>query len=55
MSPAKTAESIEMPYGMCTWVGPRKHILDEGAHWRHRVNTLNCPCAAALRPFCQLL
>jgi len=27
---AKTAEPIEMLFGMWTWVGPRKHVLDGG-------------------------
>jgi len=27
MSPAKTAELIEMPFGLWTRVGPRKHVL----------------------------
>ena len=26
--PAKTAEPIEMPFGLRTWVGPRNHVLD---------------------------
>jgi len=30
MSPAKTAEPIEMPFGMWTWVSPRYHVLDRG-------------------------
>jgi len=25
----KTAEPIEMPFGLRTWVGPRNHVLDE--------------------------
>ena len=28
MSPAKTAEPIEMPSGLRTWLGPRDHVLD---------------------------
>ena len=28
----KTAEQIEMPFGVWTRVGPRKHVLDGGAH-----------------------
>jgi len=28
VSPAKTAEPIEMPFGLWTRVGPRKHVLD---------------------------
>ena len=30
VSPAKTAEPIEMPFGLWTQVGPRNHVLDEG-------------------------
>ena len=28
VNPAKTAESIEMPFGMLTRVGPANHVLD---------------------------
>jgi len=28
MIPAKTAELTEMPFGLCTWVGPRSQLLD---------------------------
>jgi len=28
VSPAKTAEPIEVPFGLGTWVGPRNHVLD---------------------------
>jgi len=28
MSCANTAERIEMPFQMWTWVGPRNHVLD---------------------------
>ena len=31
VSHAKTAESIEMPFGLWTRVGPRNHVLDGGA------------------------
>ena len=50
MSCAKTAEPIEMPFGVWTWVGPRKHVLDEGAHWHNLANTIEpsmCGGAAA--------
>ena len=30
MSPAKTAEEIEMPFGLRTWMGPGNHVLDRG-------------------------
>ena len=39
MSPAKTAEPIEMPFGTWIQVGPRKHVLDGSAHWRNLANT----------------
>ena len=49
------AEPIEMLFGVWTRVGPRKHVLD-GVHidatWRIQ---LNRPCAAAMRPFVELL
>jgi len=28
VSPAKTAEPIEMPFGFRTWVGQRNHVID---------------------------
>jgi len=28
VSPAKTAEAIEMPFGLRTWVDPGNHVLD---------------------------
>jgi len=30
VSPAKTAEEIEMPFGLRTWMGPGNHVLDRG-------------------------
>jgi len=50
MTCAKTAEAVEMSFRMWTWVGPRKHVLDGGAHWRHMVNTIEpsmCGISAA--------
>jgi len=47
----KTTEPIEMPFGVWTRVGPRKHVLGgvhTGVTWRI---PLNCPCVAATRPF----
>jgi len=32
LSPAKTAEPMEMPFRMWTRVGPVNHVLDEGPH-----------------------
>jgi len=28
VSPAKTAEPIEMPFGLWVWMGPRNNVLD---------------------------
>ena len=28
VSCAKTAEPIEMPFGLWAWMGPRNHVLD---------------------------
>jgi len=39
VSCAKTAEPIEMLFGIWTRLGPRKHVLGEGAHWRNLTNT----------------
>jgi len=36
----KTAEPNEMPFGLWTRVGARKHVLDGGAHWCHLANTI---------------
>jgi len=54
VSCVKTVEPIEVPFGIWTRVGPRKHVLEVnvGASWRIR---LNRPCAAAMRPFIKLL
>jgi len=50
----KRVELIEMPFGLWTRVGPSKHVLGgvhTGATWRI---PLNCPCAAAMQPFCEI-
>jgi len=54
VSPVEIAERIEMLFGLRTWVGPRKHVLDKGAHWRHLANTIEPSIAAAMQPFCQI-
>jgi len=33
VSCTKTAEPIEMPFGIWALCGPRKHVLVEGVHW----------------------
>ena len=37
---AKTAEPIEMPFRFWTQLGPRKHVLHWGVHWRQPANTI---------------
>ena len=39
---AKAAEPIKMLFGVWTrlTVGPKQHVLDEGAHWRQLTNTI---------------
>jgi len=40
VNPTKTAEPIEMAFGMWTWVDQRNHVLDEGPdHRMQRVNS----------------
>jgi len=54
VSPAKTAEPIEIPFELWTQVGPVNHVLygvHIGATWRMR---LNRSCAAAMWPYCQI-
>jgi len=53
---AKMAEWIEMPFGLWTLVGQRKHTrilggVHIGTIWQI---LLNHPCAAAMRHFCQI-
>ena len=56
VSYAKMAEPIEMPFGICTLVGPRKHVLGGGAHWRHLANTIEpSMCGGECRPVVKLL
>jgi len=44
------AKPIEMPFGLWTWVSPRKHALG-GVH----TLPLNRPYAAAMRPVLKVL
>jgi len=52
MSCATVAEMIQMPFALWTQVGPRKHVLHRGVHWRHLENTIepsmfSCPSKTA--------
>jgi len=50
---AEMAEPIEMPFGLWTWVGPRKDVgCTPSTIWQI---PLNRPCAAAMRHFCQII
>jgi len=40
VSCAKTAEPIEMPFGVWTRVGPRKHAIGGRAHRRYLANII---------------
>ena len=40
VSPTKTAELIEIPFGFWTWLGPMKHALDGDAHWHNLANMI---------------
>jgi len=53
MSPAKTAEPIEMQFGIWTWVCPRKHVLGGGVNWRNLANTIE-PFMCAGEEACML-
>jgi len=54
VSPAKTAEPIEMPFGLWTRVGRRKHVL-HGAHWRNLVNTIEPSVCGGDAALCQII
>jgi len=61
VTPAKTAEPIEMPFGLWTRMGPWKRVL-HGVHtsatWRIRLNrprSVGPNGAAAMRPYVKLL
>jgi len=67
VNPAKTAQPIEIPFGVWTQVGPRNHVLDgdrdplwEGVILREKGQPIvkyrdYHPCTAAMRPFIKLL
>jgi len=49
----KMAEPIEMPFGLRTWVGRRKHVL-HGAHWCHLANTTETSVCSGNAALCQI-
>jgi len=48
------AEPIEMPFGICTWVGQSKHVLG-GAHWGHLPNTTEPSMCSGNVACCQII
>jgi len=59
------AELINLPFGLWTWVGRRKHkfnlicqvapMCPHGKeHWRHLANTIELSSAAAMRSYVKL-
>jgi len=58
VSCAKTDEPIDLPFGLWTRMGRRKHKFNLFASWRQRGEgtcSLNRPSAAAMRPYVKLL
>jgi len=43
VSCANDVEPIEMSFRLWTQVGPMKHVLDRGAHWRQSANAIEPP------------
>jgi len=54
VSPAKTAEPIEMPFGIWIRVGSRKHVLDRDEHWRNLTNTIEPSVCGGDSGLCQI-
>jgi len=54
VSCAKTAKPIEMPFGIWTQVGPRKHVLDGDADWRHLANATEPSVCCGDAALCQI-
>ena len=51
--PAKTAEPIEMSFGMSTRLRQRKHVLEVVAHWRNLANANEPFMCGSDVAFCQ--
>ena len=65
VSCAKMAELIDLPFGLCTQVGERKHKFNRifqvvsmcphaRAHWRHLVNTIDPSVCGNNAALCQI-
>jgi len=54
MSCAQTAKTIEMPFGMWTWLHcPRNHVLDGSAHQSNLANTTQPSVCGGDAALCQ--
>jgi len=53
VSPAKTAEPIEMPFGLWTRMGQKEARIRWGAHWRHLANTIESSTCGGDAVFCR--
>jgi len=54
ISCAKTAEPIEMSFGIWTHVGARKHVLHGAAHWLNLANTSKLSMCGGDAALCQI-
>jgi len=53
VSPAKTAELIEIPFRIGTRMGPMKHV-DDRAQWYHLLNIIKPSMCGGDAAFCQI-
>ena len=44
----KTANSMEMPFGVMGRLGPMNRVLDGDPYWRHLANTVERLCTTAI-------
>ena len=51
LSPAKTEEPIEMPFGLWTWVCPRDYVLGGDPDPRRRIGNFGC-CSSHSKIHC---
>jgi len=65
VSCAKTADAIDLPFSLWTWLGQRKHKFNRVcqvapmyphvmAHWRHLANTIELSVCGGDAALCQL-
>jgi len=54
MSCAKTAEPMEMLFGIWIWVDSGKQVLDRGAHWRNLASAIEPFVCGSDAAFCQI-